>query len=141
MEPRIIDDHLISVAGETESKESSAFEKVPRRTNDHIALILSAERFAADESNTSRSDFELPTELRIAVMRNRFPVRNDDLPSNLSTRVGGGMHVDVGSALTETLDQIWERAVESRRARDYVRLGNDTCADHVTRLKVHRPGC
>jgi hypothetical protein len=110
----IIDGDLTTVAGEIEAEQGSSLEEVPRRADNHVTLILRPERAAADESKACRCDFKFPTELGVAVARNRRAVADNVLSANLAAGKCYGVQVGIGAPLTHAVDQVRDRGSKTR---------------------------
>ena len=65
--PRIVNADLSPVARQVEMKQISTFKKQPGAAHEQIALIVRAERAAAQKADCRRRHDMLPAEFRVAV--------------------------------------------------------------------------
>src|SRR5207249_2174205 len=110
----VIDGDLTTVAAEIEPEQVSSQEGGPRRADNHVTLILWPERAAADESKGRWCDFKFPTELGVAVTRNRRAVADDVVSANLAAGKCRGVQVGIGAALAHPVDQVRDRGSKTR---------------------------
>src|SRR5688572_10171174 len=121
---------------EIETEQGSSLQEVPCRAHDHVSIILRPKREALHESDVRRRDFEFPTELRIAVMRDRTPINDPDLAADFTGRMGDGVQINVSAALAQAFHQ-FANGVREAGSCDYVRVVQDSAGNQVAGFKIH----